>query len=79
MEKGGLQIFRYPRTDMNGNTVLHIAARKGNLEMIQYLTGGNLIGSNSPNNFGKTPADLARKKGYMEIAELLSAATNSNI
>ena len=78
VEKGGLQIFRYPQTDMNGNTVLHIAARKGDLKMIQYLTNGNLLGSNSPNNVGKTPADLAREKGHMEIAELLSSATNSN-
>lgn len=52
-------------------TPLHAAAQNGNIEMlILLLERGALV--DIQNDFGKTAADLAREKGHLEIAKILS-------
>jgi len=54
-----------------GATPLHSAAQNGNLELIILLleNGAELF---IRMEGGKLPADLAREKGFEEIAEILS-------
>jgi ankyrin repeat protein len=55
----------------DGNTALMLAAMNGNAEITQLLLNeGARIGYKSPST-GKTAADLAADRGYVEIAKSL--------
>lgn len=49
--------------DDEGNSLLHIAARNGSVEVVKYI-GQNIpgINFNIENNYGRTPRDLAKGK-----------------
>ena len=50
----------------NGGTALHIAARKGHLEIYQFIMN-KVEDKNPAANNGITPLHLAAMKGYLEI------------
>jgi len=54
-----------------GNTLLHVAALNGHEEIVRLLLEQSDIDKTRKNNDGKTAADLAREKGFTQIAELL--------
>lgn len=56
----------------NGNTPLHVAALNGQAEIVTLLLEQPGIDKTLTNNAGKTAADLAREKGFAEIAQLLN-------
>ena len=54
-------------------TLLHYAARYGQLETVKFLVerGANI---NAKNNYRKTPLDIAKEEGHTEIINVLSSA-----
>lgn len=58
--------------DPVGNTLLMIAARNGNLELIDFLLA-NRAGLNRRNRFGDTACLLAAVKGNLEVLKALHA------
>lgn len=61
----------------NGETALHVAARKGKLELVQFLEsqGANLL---SQDNHKSIPIEHAAMNGYIEVVKYL-APTASQI
>ncbi|MCQ2574108.1 MAG: ankyrin repeat domain-containing protein [Treponema sp.] len=57
-------------SDIQGNTILHYAAKTSNKEIVQDILSYGLP-KNVKNVQGDTPFDLARRWGNKEIAELL--------
>ena len=55
----------------NGNTPLHVAALNGQTEIVKLLLEQPGLDTTLKNNEGKTAADLAQEKNFMEIADLL--------
>lgn len=63
--------------DNFGNTVLHYAARAGNLEMCKLLVNEFKSNMKLRNNKGYTPLHIAIYKGFFGVAEfLLNASQN---
>ncbi len=58
--------FRGP----DGNTILHLSANAGNLPVVQALIGKG-ADINVQNEAGLTPLQIAVRKGYPAIADLL--------
>ena len=54
--------------DVNGNTPLHEAARNGHWEVCK-LIARNVGNKNPVNNKGKTPLDLAKDGGNIDIVQ----------
>lgn len=54
----------------DGWTYLHLASRKGHIEMVIFLLekGANL---ESTDNLGRTPLHWASVKGHLEIVQLM--------
>ena len=65
--------------DKNGATPLHLAAKKGQKEIVEaLLTVGADV--NAKDNLNHTPLHFAHKRGHKEIAEaLLTAGANAEI
>jgi ankyrin repeat protein len=59
--------------DAEENTSLHVAAREGSVETVEYLLDRG-INPNSRNLVGQTPVDVAREAGNAQIARVLEAA-----
>ena len=61
----------------NGNTALHVACRKGNVEIVEALVKRKDVGEwlHIPNDRGKTPGDVARNSEVVQV--LLRAVSNS--
>ncbi|XP_056646306.1 ankyrin-3-like isoform X1 [Diorhabda sublineata] len=57
--------------DNNGNTALHYAACKNNLEILNYLVVQDDIRINTRNFLGQTPLYLAVKSGFIEATTIL--------
>ncbi|GEM_PF-3141914 len=55
----------------NGNTPLHVAALNGHTDIVRLLLAQPGIDTTRSNNAGQTALDLAREKGFEEIALLL--------
>lgn len=55
----------------NGNTPLHVAALNGYTDIVRLLLAQPGIDTTRSNNAGQTALDLAREKGFEEIALLL--------
>ncbi len=55
----------------NGNTPLHVAALNGYTDIVRLLLEQPEIDTPRTNNAGQTALDLAREKGFEEIAQLL--------
>lgn len=55
----------------NGNTLLHLAVLNNRVEMVKLLLSLPDIQTNTANNEGQTPLDMARARGYQEIITLL--------
>ena len=55
-----------------GNTALHKAATKGNLEIVRVLTSDSRCNVIAQNNDGKTAADKARGEGHNVIVDYLT-------
>ena len=55
---------------IGGSTAIHAAAYNGHLEIVKFLMHFSET-PNAPNNFGRTPSELARDQQFFEIAELL--------
>lgn len=55
----------------NGNTPLHIAVWNGYMEQIKILLGHPNINKEAKNHAGKTPLDLAKEQGFIDIITLL--------
>ena len=62
----------------NGNTAIHIAARKGRFEIVKLLTSYTSK-ANVANDLGITPAALARTNGFHEIANYLDRKARENL
>ena len=54
--------------DTFGDTALHRAAFKGNLDVIKLLTSYNQCDVHAKNSKGRTAADIARDRYHMEVA-----------
>ncbi|MDR1260954.1 MAG: ankyrin repeat domain-containing protein [Rickettsiales bacterium] len=54
----------------NGHTPLHCTAHAGKLGVVEFLIrkGANIY---AEDNDGKTPSDLARKQGHLEVVDIL--------
>lgn len=59
------------------DTVLHYAAKGGNLEMVQYLLNSGIM--QSPNLFGEFPIHYAIEEGHRNIYELLEESNKLDI
>lgn len=59
--------------DTAGNTLLHICAKNGNLEMAKILIAKGLK-PNTKNNYNRYPEKIARKRGYKSLAKYLKRA-----
>lgn len=61
--------------DGNGRTVLHIAARVGNMDIVEFLLGPGIesiaASVNSEDEHGQTPLHLACEKGHVDVVERL--------
>lgn len=66
------------RTDQNGNSVLHVAAEKGNVATLQLLLSRNESHLEAKNSKGETPLLAAFRSGLMVNADLL-LSRGSNI
>jgi len=66
--KATIDIYEYLKKDINGDTLLHLAVRIKNLEMIKFFVEKG-YDVNIKNNKGKTPIELTNNK---KIIELLS-------
>ncbi|XP_044260923.1 uncharacterized protein LOC123008925 [Tribolium madens] len=60
------------RSDRNGNTLLHDAASKGNLEMVKFLLKRGFR-SDVCNGRGKTASEVAKEQGHDEIYQFLKS------
>eukprot|EP00435_Cladocopium_sp_Y103_P016763 s3035_g4.t1 len=58
-----------------GNSVLHVAARSGQLEVIRFLLSQKQVSMNGKNKNGWTPLMWAAIVGHSEVTELLIQAT----
>lgn len=60
-------------TDGNGRTVLHIAARVGNMDIVEYLLGIASIAAsfNAEDERGQTPLHLACENGHVDVVKRL--------
>ena len=65
-----------PKHEDIWHTPLHNAAEHGHYEMCQFIIEHvqDKQDLNSENYFGKTPFDLAKKKGHKKICKLLKSA-----
>ncbi|KAL6055479.1 SPX domain-containing protein 2 [Balamuthia mandrillaris] len=80
-ERNGLMFLDINAQDKDLNTPLHLAAAKGNLEVIRLLVmkwgeysngdGKGVASLTTLNGMGLTPHDLAVFNGYLEIAAFL--------
>nr|DAD33865.1 TPA_asm: hypothetical protein HUJ06_012716 [Nelumbo nucifera] len=64
-------------TDADGQTALHIAVRKGHVEMVKILLEGGANG-NKPDAKGWRPLDIAEQQGPKSIYDLLLYYKNRN-
>ncbi len=82
--KEAAEAFISKRIDINakdnmGNTVLHIAAQKGEIKKVKILLEKKPLWVNSKNRFGITPLHYAAIDGHQEIAtQLITAGANVN-
>ncbi|KAK2978328.1 hypothetical protein RJ640_000158, partial [Escallonia rubra] len=60
--------------DNKGNTALHIATRKGRIQIVQCLLSVEGININAINKTGETPLDIADKFGPPELFTILKDA-----
>ena len=58
----------------NGNTLLHLAVRKGNRELVEWLLNQNGIRIDTENHSGRTALHQAAISGNYEVAQLLVTA-----
>ena len=58
------------RTDMS-ETVIHFAARSGNLEVVKYLCDQTEVPLDEPNTFGTHPIEIAIMLNHVEIIHAL--------
>ena len=70
-KKNQLQKLTIDSVDNFGNTVLHYAARAGNLEMCKLLVEQFNCSIKIRNNKGYTPLHIAIYKGFFGVAEFL--------
>ncbi|XP_067654233.1 uncharacterized protein [Haliotis asinina] len=57
--------------DRDGDNVLHLACRGGDLETVKLILSMNVVDINARNNDGKTAADWARDLGHQRMLDLL--------
>ena len=69
--------FDIRRTDILGNTVLHIACWWGNVSIVECLMGEG-CDQNAINLKGQTPYDLACQAGHMEVMRYLGKIKKRN-
>ena len=63
----GPEKYKRLNKDKDGNTLIHFAARSGNVEMVKKLiSDGEDV--NAKNNVGQTPLDIAEKFEQHEIS-----------
>ena len=64
--------------DDNGNTLLHFAARYGQLKAVQHLARKETIGIDCLDNNGSTPLHLAALEGHNDTLRVLIEEFNSD-
>ena len=57
--------------DNNGNTPLHLAARRGYDEIVKVLLDQPNVDVNAKDGSGKTPLHLAASEGHRKICQVL--------
>ncbi|XP_067653971.1 fibronectin type 3 and ankyrin repeat domains protein 1-like [Haliotis asinina] len=57
--------------DRGGNSVLHIACRRGRLETVKLILDLDVVDIKVRNNYGWTAADMARAYGHQRVLDLL--------
>ena len=69
------------RRRYDGATALHVAAYLGNKRMVQVLidAGADLEAKKSYKDLQLTASDLAKKKGHMDVFEMLQKAHSQNL
>lgn len=58
----------------NGETVLHIAARADNIDVVEYLLGTSRIAVNAQDKNGQTALHLACRNGHVDVVKILIRA-----
>lgn len=58
----------------NGETVLHIAARVGSIDIVEYLLRSSRIAVNAQDEKGRTALHLACEKGHLDVVKNLMSA-----
>lgn len=58
----------------NGETVLHVAARMGNIDVVEYLLSTSRIAVNAQDEKGRTALHLACEKGHVDVVKDLISA-----
>ena len=62
-----------------GNTPMHLAVQKNNLEMCNFLSNNETINLDIKNLLGHTSLDIARKSNFLDIYSLLLTKKNNGI
>ncbi|MGA2233825.1 MAG: ankyrin repeat domain-containing protein [Tepidisphaeraceae bacterium] len=62
-----------------GTTPLHEAVEQGNIDTAKFLLAHGATSSNVKNEFGKTPTDIAKEKGFGDILGILEGTAKSRI
>ncbi|XP_046550123.1 E3 ubiquitin-protein ligase mib1-like isoform X2 [Haliotis rubra] len=57
--------------DSDGDNVLHVACRGGDLELVKLIVSSNLVDVNARNNDGRTAVDWARNYRHQRVVEFL--------
>ncbi|XP_071108944.1 uncharacterized protein [Haliotis cracherodii] len=57
--------------DDYGDTILHLACRRGDVEMVRSLLSLNVVDIDARNKKGRTAADVARDEGHGGVVKLL--------
>ena len=79
-EKGNLEAIKYfmrynydlNQKDIDGNTLLHLATLNCYYDLCEYLCHQPNINVNIRNNSYDTPLDIAKRRGYDRIRDLLN-------
>ena len=59
-------------SDIYGNTLLHVACRSGNVEMMKYLVKIMKVDINQVNKQSETAIQIAEENGHKEALSWLS-------
>ncbi|XP_048246104.1 putative ankyrin repeat protein RBE_0220 [Haliotis rufescens] len=65
--------------DDDDNSILHVACKEGNVEIVKYIHSQNIIDIESMGDFEKTPVMFAAESGKMEVFSFLKEVESDSL